>query len=525
MIHFKDLDAEVQNYILDSFLVINNKIDLLAFAVRPNKDKTISFFGKEGKKLTTQKRVLVDFYDDAMRYFTNNENKLFNSEFIGKTFFMEYYSEHSPNLRKPRRVPKNNFILSYVKENEQVYPPNSDIASKFASSLDIDPPPIIWEGTLNEDQKTLLLDMAYADILDREIFERLSILFPKSSDYISMYNFEGLVLYYKEDRSWNLVKIVDPEYTRKIKEKIRAEEESGKKDEEIVGSWFDRKTIINIEMIAERNTNPWEFIEEVVEYIIRTKNYEELKGTDTFFDINFKLLPPNILHTIRSDPKKKEAFRHIFHILTAYSIKRIAKKYNLPSDVIMKLEYISDKLNLKNIDVFDAVDSDKTETNIENEDGVSLLVGRFQPPHMGHIMMVNDFAQYAPVFCIVHTGEKRANSPFPKEVISEIFDKLIEDKFLPPNTKYYFSKTGYIPDFIKEHNLNVKEILAGEDRISGYIKQFPEDTDIKFITTIRYFKGEDVRRWIKNQDLSKLEEAVPNEEYAKLYVKLLKPFL
>lgn len=525
MIHFKHLDAEVQNYILDSYLVINNKIDLLAFAVKPNEDRTISFFGKEGKVLTSRKRILVDFYDEAMEYFNNRQNILFTSDFIGKTFFMEYYDKHSSNLRKPFKAPKNNFILSYVKENKKVIPPNSKIINLFAEKLEIDPPPVIWTGTLNEDQKKFLLELAYADEITSKTFSEMFVLFPLAQEYINKYNFEGLVLYYQEDTNWEMVKIVDPKYTEKIKEKIKKEEESREAEEEQFGVWFDKQTMMILEHLASTSIDGWDFLTEAFLHFLKTKPYEKLTSEKmTFFDINISKLPPLIQRELLLNPKSKPLFRHLFYIFTAPSIKRIASKYNMSTDVVIKLEAISDSLNLKNLELYDELSHKDKETEKTKDHKVSLIVGRFQPPHSGHIKMVKEFAKYPPVFCIVYSKNNK-RSPFPPEIIEEIFDKMIEDGYLPKNTKYYINSTGYIPDFIENHELNVGEILAGKDRIDGYRDQFPEDTDIEFITTIRYFRGEDIREWIKSEDRFKLETALPSSEYVSWYIKLLKPFL
>ncbi len=530
MIHFKHLDSHVQDDILNSYVVINNKIDLLAFAVRPNSDKTLSFFGKEGKPLNVRKLVLVNFYNDAIQFFELHKDKLFHEDFVNKTFFMEFWSDESPNLRKPPKAPKNNFILSYAVENKQVIPPNSPILRKFAEVMEIDPPPVIWEGNLLTEQKEFLLELAYADEFTQETFNMMYLLFPNSREIIKRYNFEGLVIYYPEDKSWMMTKIVDPEYTQKIKEKISKENEADETEKKIIDEIFTSQVLLKLEISSNFIKDPWDFLFAVLNTLGDNPKVKELKrNPDVFFDIDFEKIPEKIKEYIGMDEHKKELFRIIFSIFTASSAKKAALNWNIDVGIAEKIQMLADKYDMKNIK-FPPSKKKKKEDEENSEEleqhqneGVSLIVGRFQPPHLGHIKMV-EFASYPPVFCIVNTGIKE-RSPFPLEYIIEVFEKFIEDGYLPENTQIFTSTTGYLPDFIEENKLNVKEILAGSDRIEGYRNQFPPETDIEFIQTIRYFKGEDVRKWIKEEDRNKLAKALPDAKYVSWYLNLFKPFV
>jgi len=539
MKHFKLLSPEMQDIVLNGHVIINHKIDLHAFGVRVDKSG-LSYFGKEGKPLDTRKRLLVDFYGEAIQYFEKIASDLVkNVNFHDITFFMEFWNDKADNLRKPRKIPKNRFILSYAKENKKLIPPNVSVLDEFAEIAQIDPPPIVWDGFLKEEQKEFLFDFANSTESFTD-FEQLFLLFPKEKEYVEIFNFEGLVLYYSYENNWNAVKIVDPKYTENIVKKSKTEKNVLIKERAEI---FDPVVLSALEeyLYYGKVSEFWEFFEKTLKFY--TDHYqniiEKIEVGNVFFDINYDMVDKRILNLIENKPKLKELFKILFITFTA---KGGLRKSDFPEKSYEIIERLRRKYNLMNIPEPPSPEKDfeKKKDNDEDEKEMqklvstdaeknmkTLIIGRFQPPHIGHVYMTTKFAIYDPVYIIVYS-ENNPRSPFPPDLIIAAFEKFKERGYLPENTEFVVEKTGYLPDIIKEHDWTVGQIIAGDDRLEGYIKQFPENTDIIFTRSIRYFRGENFREWltdfVKNKD--KILQALNNDDILyKWYVENIVPVL
>ncbi|MCX8008161.1 MAG: hypothetical protein N3A54_00490 [Patescibacteria group bacterium] len=397
------------------------------------------------------------------------------------------------------------------------------------------------------------MNLAYTFEYNEDDLQQLSVLFPKFDKLYKKFNFEGLVIYYEEDKDWKTVKIVDPKYTEDIKKKIENDKKIQMTNFDILKDVFTKeslqKIIINIETsFGEKditNDIKWKIIEIIFNYY-STKHEKVIKMLELepkFFDVSINLVSPQIEEKIKNNVYYREFFSLIFRMFTNKNYSNYLKRIGFSTEVIDKISYIVERYDLASIEPYieepekkkkttrkQKVQKDKSPLKGEEPEGfefdveekeepVSLFIGRFQPPHIGHLNAINKFASYTPVICIVDTGRRTERSPFDSDDIEVIFRHFIKDGLLPKDTKIIKHYNGNIPEIINKYNLNVKEVLAGDDRIEGYKNQFPDDADINFVKTIRYFKGTDIRNWLNKGEIEKLKKAVP-EGYLDMYFEL-----
>lgn len=148
----------------------------------------------------------------------------------------------------------------------------------------------------------------------------------------------------------------------------------------------------------------------------------------------------------------------------------------------------------------------------------SLFLGRMQPIHSGHDAIIKKMTN--PIVVIVKgskSSQDKERNPFDEKYQ----EKLI--KMLNPKVRVVLAKTGYVPDIINElrkDGIEVNEVLAGDDRISGYSrqidsfnKQIPDEKKIKakFTTTPRVTSATIVRNAIRSDDYETFKKNVPEK--------------
>ena len=168
-------------------------------------------------------------------------------------------------------------------------------------------------------------------------------------------------------------------------------------------------------------------------------------------------------------------------------------------------------------------EDDKSEDQKKLSD-VNLLVGRFQPFHIGHLKMAKTLKEkndLPSIVAVVHPGHnKSGKSPFNEETVTKYMESVVKEN--PGVIDGYFiarkGLLGVIYGAAKELGYNVNLIGAGDDRMEDYKKQaeylkkaggdFP--SDIEVIETPRSTSGTEIRDSIQNEDFLKFKKLVPS---------------
>lgn len=206
----KDIDI---NDFLNKWFVVNLKIDQSAFSIQKENGE-IKYFGREGRnEINLHRRQGADLYEDIIEYL---ETRNLDDIPDGVQVFLEFFDDRLPTTIKYPKKPKNNMIISYVKLDGKILPPDHHYTFEMVELLGISPPPILYSGSLTSYQKELLVDYTNGKIDNFNDF--VYGIFPPNDnvEYLMTNELEGIVLYFDDTIS---VKLNNPHFTEQSKKK------------------------------------------------------------------------------------------------------------------------------------------------------------------------------------------------------------------------------------------------------------------------------------------------------------------
>lgn len=152
--------------LLNGYVIINEKIDGTFFGVKKTKNDQFKYFKKSGE-ISYVDRVLMQYYNSAISYF--EEMPLEKRQRIPENFFFgfEYFTNGDSKGSRFDRLPQNGLVLSYIHKLDLTGKVISTVQSKeqldkWATYLGVEKPPIIFEGKLDPEQKSAILDFVYS---------------------------------------------------------------------------------------------------------------------------------------------------------------------------------------------------------------------------------------------------------------------------------------------------------------------------------------------------------------------------
>jgi hypothetical protein len=159
--------------LLNNFVIINEDVKGNFFGLKKDRatDK-FKYFKKSGE-ITYVDRMLMKFYNPAIAHFEtilDDKKKRIPSNFY---FGFQYVTKKDGGPSEYSRSPKNNLILSYIHRLDDNGNPIETMQSKsnldrWAYYLEVEAPPIIFEGMLDDDQKNQILEFVHTPIKDLE---------------------------------------------------------------------------------------------------------------------------------------------------------------------------------------------------------------------------------------------------------------------------------------------------------------------------------------------------------------------
>jgi hypothetical protein len=203
--------------ILNDDVVVNAKVDQAAFVIR-KRGMSITFHGKDGNgDIDIIKRAGMDTYEDAINYINSQSLDQLPDDV---DIFLELFSNKWKTAVQYDDVPINNMIVSYVKHNGIVVLPNDSLVLTIANTINVSPPPVLFDGKLSNEQKALILKFVQSDDDERKLLfgqhhfmEFIKTLFdiPSNLSWMHKNGYEGVVLYFQANNC--SMKIVDPAFT------------------------------------------------------------------------------------------------------------------------------------------------------------------------------------------------------------------------------------------------------------------------------------------------------------------------
>lgn len=237
---YKKKGKDFIDKLFDSYVTINEKLDASAFAIERNPvTKEIEFFKRNtASPISMIDRTLMRLYEKPIAHIQSLGEDVLAKIPSGWRIGMEYFVNEHPQELSYDRTPKNGLVLSYIHVKNALGKivrtiQDKEELDKWADILQIEKPPIIFQGVLSNDQKIKImefLDTPHEDLTKKfktESFVKyiISILNPKLKS--TMLNadlekpIEGVVFRFGEDDGdVVLAKLVDPVFSQLSKDKV-----------------------------------------------------------------------------------------------------------------------------------------------------------------------------------------------------------------------------------------------------------------------------------------------------------------
>ncbi len=217
-------------------VTIYEKLDASQFSFERDDDGVVNFYKQDQTTPISKIDVtLSQYYNSAIKHVQNislDKIKLMPPNW---RFCCEYFIDNAPVYISYDKMPKNGLVLINIIDNSSKTKKvldNKNLLSEWSDFLDIEPPPIIFQGFLSEDQKTQILEFIKTpsfqlkDKFETNSFIRhlLSILDPsRKNSFLRETDrglIEGIVFRFGDEETSYTAKIIDPVfYSRKIENK------------------------------------------------------------------------------------------------------------------------------------------------------------------------------------------------------------------------------------------------------------------------------------------------------------------
>jgi cytidyltransferase-like protein len=518
--------------LLNSYVIINEKIDGTFFGVKKTKDDQFKYFKKSGE-ISYVDRVLMQYYNSAISYFESMP--LEKRQRIPENFFFgfEYFTNSDSKSSNFDRLPANNLVLSYIHKLDTTGKVLSTVQSKeqldrWADYLGVERPPIIFEGKLDPEQKSAILDFAYS--ASDSLFNKfkttsftkyiLSILnADRGSAFLKDKTDGGIdtivFRFYEESNNEAklfLAKIVDPIFQKRGKGQSE-NKESITQDYIwlIIIDLMNHFEMYNTSELQKMVTSAGDFDEKYVQLINQifkdfiseySEKYaglildmpEYLKRPEFNLDMNL-IKDQEVIKLIKNSETYTEIYKILLNFFRKTRKRSGAGFFN--DNLLSQLNLIVGKI--RNIIMGDELyeglfpsfsefigsaneelvlsesDVAKGKHLKEEPTKVNILIGNFQPVTIGHIKAAQKLKEkngYPIVFVAIKPKKTNANSPFSMKETLVMLEKtqheypdLIESVKIIPS--------GQIEEIIEEISPKYIPVLWGtsERRLNEYLLQ------------------------------------------------------
>ena len=514
--------------LLNSYVIINEKVDGTFFGVKKSKNDQFRYFKKSGE-ISYVDRVLMKYYNPAISYFENipvEKRQRIPANFY---FGFEYFTNGDTATRRYDHLPKNNLVLSYIHKLDESGSvvstiQNKEQLDKWADYLGVERPPIIFEGNLTDEQKTAILEFVYAP--SEELFNKFKtrsftkyILSILNDSQTGSFLDDGLIdtiifRFYDEtaedpEAAVFLAKMVDPIFNH---EKTIKPKENKSQDYIwlIVIDLMNHFEMYDLEtlkkMASEGNTFDEKYValinamfkDFIKEYSgkyegLRLEIPDYLKRPE--FELDKSLVKdPEVIKLLKDD-----TYSEIYKILLNFfrrNRKNSSSGFFTP-ELLTQLNLIVNKIRniIMGDEVYESLFPSFSEfVGTQNDSSilgekevaegrhkkieaiaVNLLIGSFQPVTLGHIKAAQKLKEkngLKTIFVAIKPESQTQKSPFSLretkimlEKVQQEYPDLIADTFL--------IKSGQIEEILATLQPTYKPVLWGtsERRLKDYVLQ------------------------------------------------------
>lgn len=523
---------EFLDNLLNNYVIINNNINGTFFGVKKDKSSNKLRYYKKSGEITYVDRMLMKYYNPAIAYFEGLPSDKMNR--IPSNFFFgfEYVTRKDGSNANIHRDPKNNLILSYIQkldDNNNVIETlqTKDELERWAVYLGVEPPQIIFEGKLDDEQRTSILEFIYSpydkliDKFKTDSFTKyiLSILAQDDKDYLKNRvgkEIEGIVFRFYDENDKNakanafLAKMIDPMFDLK-KDNVQDNKKSNDyiwlividlmnhiemyNDEDLRKICegeddYDKKYIKLINQIFK------DFIEEYsIKYEGLQLNIPEyLKRPEFEIELNY-IDDPKVLKIIKNNETYTEIYRILLNffrktrkkssssffkpeMLNQLNIQIKKLKRVVMGDVVYEGlfpsfgEFIGEDITVSSI-IEEADEWRKNGGIGVTAERVNVLIGSFQPINNGQIIAakkLNEKNGLKTIFIAVMKPNK--NYPFSERTVNILLNKVQqENSDIISGVRIVHDDT--IKEILRDIRPEYNPVLWGTDsrKIKDYVLQ------------------------------------------------------
>ena len=568
--------------LLNQYVIINEKVDGAFFGLKKTQDDKFKYFKKSGE-ITYVDQVLMKYYNSAIQHFQNLSDD--KRQRIPANFFFgfEYFTKSDIRSSRKADLPKNNLVLSYIHRLDEAGKIVETLQSKeqltrWAEYLDVEAPPIIFEGNLDDEQKSKILEFVYTEQKDLEekfkttSFTKyiISVLCPDERPEFSDRELETIVFRFYGEDSENeafLAKLVDPIFQQRSQEVQPKTSNSQDYIWLIVIDLMNHFEMYDIDKLRQMISDSAEYEQKYIDLINQifkdflqdySQKYEGLeleipeylKRPEFELDVNL-VGDPEVVNLIKKNATNLEIYKVLLNFF-----RKVRKKSSVgffTPEMISQLNLIVQKI--KNIIMGDAVyeglfpsfnefigapSDHMTLSEVEHAkqlgetaevQNVNILIGGFQPVTMGHIKAAKALKEKNGnkiVLIAIKGSTPTKKSPFSLETTQRILNK-VQQEYPELITSILIVPNGQITDIIKELRPQYEPILWGttDRRVKDYALQFDYikkrdiplriSKDFKLVELPSFVKSEDMISLIKDSNYAKFKNETPSSVSAEFF--------
>jgi len=563
--HFKETPRAAFMKMLDQKVHVVEKLSASAFHVQRGGSSNLYFKSNQNTPMDIVDRTIVSFYESAIKHLQGLEGSVKEDMPKDWRFGFEYLIDgDTPNF-KYSLLPKNNLVLTHIKvmkpgtDKVQKVIRDTSILNKWAGVLEVQQPPVLFEGMLRHDQKEALInllemsDEQYAKVYSDRSFSRdLYTIFNSEVRRSALQesldaDIDGLVISFVDGKSMSPYKI---EAFNRIEESQEPRKPSDIYQITIVDLIENLMSydFTQHKLVEEKKDRRYlELMSEVFNKYIK-ENAAKYIGVD--FNVAdfakkdaFKLNKNFIQNQETLKYTNNEILAELFKImLSSFRNERTKTTDILSEDMVNQMNDIVSNIQnhidgkveendvldfnayLKNSKINNLPESDlneglKVKTVKHGKKMVNMFVGRFQPFTLGHAKVVKQMHEqngYPVVIFLVKAKNKKKEDafkrPYDEQTQLEMLNNLKKEL---PIEHVYIIPTAAIDVMFNEMRPKYEPVLwgTGTDRMKVYGYQVDRQEYRDDLNVLPEFGLYEIKRTGENISATKVRNAMLDDDF------------
>lgn len=563
--HFKETPRAAFMKMLDQKVHVVEKLSASAFHVQRGGSSNLYFKSNQNTPMDIVDRTIVSFYESAIKHLQGLEGSVKEDMPKDWRFGFEYLIDgDTPNF-KYSLLPKNNLVLTHIKvmkpgtDKVQKVIRDTSILNKWAGVLEVQQPPVLFEGMLRHDQKEALInllemsDEQYAKVYSDRSFSRdLYTIFNSEVRRSALQesldaDIDGLVISFVDGKSMSPYKI---EAFNRIEESQEPRKPSDIYQITIVDLIENLMSydFTQHKLVEEKKDRRYlELMSEVFNKYIK-ENAAKYIGVD--FNVAdfakkdaFKLNKNFIQNQETLKYTNNEILAELFKImLSSFRNERTKTTDILSEDMVNQMNDIVSNIQnhidgkveendvldfnayLKNSKINNLPESDlneglKVKTVKHGKKMVNMFVGRFQPFTLGHAKVVKQMHEQngypVVIFLVKAKNKKKEDSfkrPYDEQTQLEMLNNLKKEL---PIEHVYIIPTAAIDVMFNEMRPKYEPVLwgTGTDRMKVYGYQVDRQEYRDDLNVLPEFGLYEIKRTGENISATKVRNAMLDDDF------------